>query len=112
MRVRILLLIDKLHLEVVTHVGYHNFHTGLGNSLAKADSPAPKEGNESCSISFLSSWGQRERMAHVETLRQEFSWTLPLLGVAVQVEIVDHHGVAGLDLKVAKLGILTQELDA
>ena len=51
-------------------------------------------------------------MAHVETLRQEFSWTLPLLGVAVQVEIVDHHGVAGLDLKVAKLGILTQELDA
>ena len=111
-RIRVPLLIDKLHFEVVTHVVGYDFQVSLGKRLTKANSPAPEEGTESCRVSLGASRGQGQWMPRIEAIRQELSWTLPLLGVALKVIKVDHDGVASLYNELTDLSVLAEDLMA
>jgi len=109
MRVWVGLFVHKLKVEVLSHIGSHDFQIGHSKCFSEANSFATIKGTEAHWVSFLATRRQGKWVVDVEPFGQELSWALPLVCVAVKSLDVHQYFVTCLDLVLTDLNVLTQD---
>ena len=82
-RVRILILLNELHVKALSQVGSHHEYGCLSKSFAKASAFAAVVGCQTHRMAHLSVWCQVKWVIRIKTLWQELVWTLPLRWIRV-----------------------------
>ena len=80
----LVLWILELHVELLRHVSDEHLEVAFCESLSEADSLAAVEGNPGVRVALLAVGSERELVAVVKSVRQEFCGTLPLIRIGMQ----------------------------
>ena len=98
-------LVDVLKVEVLGQVGKHELQVGFSEGLAHTDTCATGEWNKGSWVSLLTIGGLAKLVGVVESIRQEFCWTLPLAWIVVQTVEIGNKNVVFFKLVFPELQI-------
>ena len=101
-------LIYMFKVKVCSQIGHHDFHRGFCECLTEAYSSATAKRCPRERMSLLPVRSEEERVILIKPLREELSWSLPVVTIVVKGIHMNDYLSAGLDLIFSNFAVFLQ----